>query len=79
MSEKFDMVEVKTEPNEPSKLYSVFKIRNMIAINHSRQDKITFECKNYSSFLFFLKFQINLCFFNLKLAIILITCKLTTI
>ena len=34
MSEKVDMVEVKTEPNECGKLYYVYKISNMIVSNH---------------------------------------------
>ena len=45
MSRQVDMVEVKTDPNEPSKLYYVCKISN-----HSRKDEITSECKNHSSF-----------------------------
>ena len=52
MSEQVDMVEVQTEPNDSSKLYYVCKISNMIYSNHSRQDKITHESKNHTSFRF---------------------------
>ena len=52
MSEKVDMVEVKTEPSESSKLYSVCKISNMIVSNHSRLYKVTSESKNSSTFRF---------------------------
>ena len=47
MSETVEMVEVKTDPNESSKLYYVCKISNMI-VRHSRQDKVTYVCKNIS-------------------------------
>ena len=49
MSEQVDMLEVKTEPNESGKFYSVFKVSNMILSNHSRQYKVTSECKNHLS------------------------------
>ena len=44
MSEKFDMVEVKTEPNESDELFSVCKNTNFVE-NHSRNDKTTSEGK----------------------------------
>ena len=50
MSEQVDMVEVKTEPNESGKLYSVCKISNVIVNNHLRQHKVTYDYKNHSSF-----------------------------
>ena len=54
MSEQIDMVEVKTEPNESSKLFSVCKNTNMVSkmvvSNHSKQYKVPSDCKNHSSF-----------------------------
>ena len=48
MSEQFDMVEVKTEPNESDELFSVCKNTIMVD-NHSRNYKTTFESKNHNS------------------------------
>ena len=52
MSEQVRMVKVKTDPNDPSKLYYVCKISNMVVSNHSRLYEVSSESKNHSSFRF---------------------------
>ena len=58
MSEKVDMVEVKTEPTESDELFSVCKNTNMVD-NHSRQDEVTSESKIYGSIHFKISIQWN--------------------
>ena len=53
MSEQFDMVEVKPEPNQSDELLTVPKNNNVVD-NNSRQHEVTPESKNPSSILFFL-------------------------
>ena len=50
MTDQVDMVEVKTEPNEPDELISVCKNTNMF--DNSRYDETTSESKNDSSIRF---------------------------
>ena len=50
MSEKVDIVEVKTEPNESDELFSVCKITNRVD-NYSKNDKTTSESINHIFFI----------------------------